>query len=130
MIFTRHQTGSKRRFAWIYSSTRWKALRSRVFRERGEQCESCFSIGEVQVHHRVPVSLGGAIFDSDNLIVLCRSCHLEAHRKIEESKMPEWKRNLYRLVDKPITPRLKRFSIPPTEGNRNDEPSEVAASPV
>ena len=112
MIHTRHQTGSKRRFAWIYSSPRWKVLRAKVFRERGEQCESCFSIGEVQVHHRIPVSLGGAIFDEKNLEVLCRSCHLERHRAIEQSKMPDWKRRLYDLIERPTKPRLQRFTIP------------------
>ena len=115
MIYSRHQTGSKRRFAWIYSSKRWLELRARIFRERGEQCESCYSIGsygEIQLHHKRPVSLGGAIFDEKNLEVLCRSCHLERHRAIEQSKMPEWKRKLYRLVDAPVEPRLKRFSIP------------------
>lgn len=116
MIYTRHQTGSKRRFSWVYRSKRWKALRARIFRERGEQCESCYSIGEVQVHHRIPVSLGGAIWDMDNLAVVCRQCHLEAHRRIEVSKMPEWQRKLYRLVDAPVEPRLKRFSIPALGG--------------
>ena len=122
MIYTRHQSGSKRRFAWIYSSTRWKALRSKVFRERGEQCEVCFSIGEVQLHHRVPVSLGGEIWNPDNLEIVCRSCHLEKHRKIEETKMPLWKRKLYDLIDKPVAPRLIRLKTNmPRRANQNDE---------
>ena len=112
MIYTRHQTGSKRRFKWIYRSPRWITLRAKLYRERGEQCEECFSIGEVQVHHIKPVSLGGAIWDESNLEIVCRSCHLDRHRKIEESKMPDWKRNLYRLIDKPVAPRLQRFNQP------------------
>lgn len=131
MIYTRHQSGSKRRFAWIYSSTRWKALRSKIFRERGEQCEVCFSIGEVQLHHRVPVSLGGEIWNPDNLEIVCRTCHLERHRKIEESKMPLWKKKLYELIDKPIEPRLKRLN-PQTAhgGHSNDQYSKATASSV
>ena len=109
MIHTRHQTGSKRRNAWIYSSKQWKALRAKIFRERGEQCESCYSIGEVQLHHRKPVALGGDAWNPDNLIILCRSCHLEAHRKIEFDKMPEWQRKLYRLIDMPVEPRPVKF---------------------
>ena len=112
MIHTRYPTGSKRRFAWIYRSQRWKELRARIFRERGEQCESCYSIGEIQLHHKRPVSLGGAIWDEKNLEIVCRQCHLEAHRKIEGSKMPEWQRKLYQLLDAPVEPRLQRFTIP------------------
>ena len=111
MIYSKHQTGSKRRFAWIYSSKRWRALRATILKDRGEQCESCFSIGEIQLHHRVPVSLGGELWNPENLIVLCRSCHLEAHRKIESEKLPTWKRKLYELIDKPVEPRLQKFSL-------------------
>lgn len=111
MIYTRHQTGSKRKHAWIYRSRRWLALRAKLFRERGEQCESCYSIGEVQVHHIKPVSLGGAKFDESNLEVLCRSCHLERHRKIEAEKMPAWQRRLYELVDRPVVPQPRRIDL-------------------
>ena len=110
MIYTKHQTGSKRRYSWIYRSKRWKELRARIFRERGEQCEVCFSIGEIQLHHRVPVSQGGDIWNERNLIVLCRSCHLDAHRKIENSKLPDWQRRLYELIDRPVAPRLYQLA--------------------
>ena len=113
-----HRTGSKRKFAWIYSSKRWRALRQSILNERGEQCESCYSIGEVQLHHVRPVSLGGELWNTDNLIVLCRSCHLESHRRIEESKMPEWQRRLYELIDKPVTPRLQRLPKPAHYGGQ------------
>ena len=115
-MYTRHQTGSKRRFAWIYRSQRWKAIRAQVLKRADECCEECFSIGEIQVHHKTPVSLGGEIFDLDNLEALCRSCHLERHRRIEQSKMPEWQRRLYDLIDKPVTPRLQRFTTPAPGG--------------
>ena len=113
MIYTKHQTGSKRRFAWIYSSKRWRALRASILKERGEQCESCYSVGEIQLHHRLPVSLGGELWNPDNLVVLCRSCHLEEHRKIEDAKLPDWQRKLYQLIDKPVEPRFQRFTIKP-----------------
>ena len=110
----RHHSGSKRRFAWIYSSPRWKALRQRALKRADGICEECYSLGEVQVHHKVPVSLGreSDIWDLDNLIVLCRSCHLEAHRRIETAKLPDWQRRLYELVDKPIPRKLIRFTQP------------------
>ena len=111
----RHLSGSKRRFAWIYRSPRWKALRQRALKRAEGICEECYSLGEVQVHHRTPVSLGGAIWDLDNLIVLCRSCHLEAHRKIEFAKMPEWQRKLYELVEKPIPPKFVRITQLPAQ---------------
>ena len=104
-------SGSKRRNAWIYSSPRWKTIRTKIFDERGDQCEDCGSIGEVQLHHRKPVSLGGAIFDEQNLILLCRSCHLEAHKQIEHEKLPEWQRKLYELVDRPIVEPRRLFKL-------------------
>lgn len=110
MIYTKHQTGSKRRFAWIYSSRQWKTLRRKVLDRADGVCEECSSIGEIQVHHIKPVSLGGAIWDLSNLKAVCRSCHLAEHRKIEESKMPEWQRRLYQLVDRPVVPRFQRIS--------------------
>ena len=113
MIYTKHQTGSKKRFAWIYQSKRWRALRAKLFNERGAQCESCGSIGELQIHHRVPVSQGGDIWNEDNLILLCRSCHLEAHREIEKRKMPDWVRRLYELVDRPVVPQKQHLTQQP-----------------
>ena len=117
MIFTRHQTGSKRRFAWIYSSNRWKALRQIALNRADGVCEECDSLGEVQVHHRIPVAQGGSIWDIDNLIVVCRSCHLEAHRRIEFDKMPIWQRKLYEMIDKPVAIKLQRFNQPAHGGH-------------
>ena len=117
MINTRHQTGSKKRFAWIYRSNRWKSLRQIALNRADGVCEKCRSRGELQVHHRKPVAQGGAIFDINNLIVLCRSCHLEAHRRIEHDKMPSWKRKLYELIDKPVAPRCIKLKTSPMEGN-------------
>ena len=105
----RYHTGSKRRFAWIYSSPRWKALRQTVLKRADGQCEECYSIGETQVHHRVPIAMGGSIWDEKNLIAICRSCHLEMHRKIEAERLPIWQRKLYDLIDRPVTPRLQRI---------------------
>ena len=118
MIRTRYPTGSKKRFQWIYSSKRWRELREKLFHERGEQCEKCYSIafGEIEVHHIKPISLGGDIWSEDNLVLRCRSCHLEDHREIEKQKMPIWQRKLYELIDKPI-PKKLRFLKPPTRGN-------------
>ena len=113
MIYTRHKTGSKRRNAWIYSSKRWRALRQQALKRADDCCERCFSIGEIQVHHKVPVALGGAIWDLDNLEAVCRSCHLEAHRKIEAERLPDWQRRLYELIDKPIVPKPQRITIQP-----------------
>ena len=114
MIYTKHQTGSKKRFARLYSSPRWRALRAKLFRDRGEQCESCYAIGaagEIQIHHRTPIALGGAIWDEQNLEVLCRSCHLDRHRKIEAEKLPDWQRRLYELVNRPVVSQPRRIDL-------------------
>lgn len=33
----------------------------------------------LELHHKIPLFLGGAEFDKDNLVLLCRSCHKKAH---------------------------------------------------
>ena len=51
--------------------------------KKSDVCSVCFSTGPTEVHHIIPVSLGGP--DSlSNLIELCLDCHAKAHyhRKI------------------------------------------------
>ena len=37
--------------------------------------------GELEIHHKLPVQYGGDN-SPDNLITLCKKCHLDAHREI------------------------------------------------
>ena len=79
---------------WLYSPQRRdavKACKVRVGRRVFIECEAChqlFEAKQIQVHHVEPV---GSIFSitlqevidkmfTDNLKVLCKGCHKEAHK--------------------------------------------------
>jgi 5-methylcytosine-specific restriction endonuclease McrA len=54
-------------------------LRTEVLDRDEWRCQRCGGKRNLDVHHVRPRSQGG--FDvADNLIVLCRSCHTDAHR--------------------------------------------------
>ena len=77
-------------------TAKWTEVR-RVVLERDEhRCQSCNGRHRslrLEVHHVVPVSLGGAEFDADNLLTLCRDCHFALHRPREiDSEWAEWAR--------------------------------------
>lgn len=59
-----------------YARTRqWKAARERALERAGNKCERCYETKTLEVHHIVPVRVGGAKFDQHNLLVVCRRCH-------------------------------------------------------
>lgn len=41
-------------------------------------CANCHSIDNLQVHHIIPLSLGGTNYES-NLVTLCGNCHAKIH---------------------------------------------------
>jgi 5-methylcytosine-specific restriction endonuclease McrA len=62
----------------ILTSSQWQKARKAVKARDGERCQldedgTCH--GRLEVHHRVPVREGGAPFDLDNLLVVCRGHH-------------------------------------------------------
>lgn len=63
----------------FYQTTRWKKLRIVVIRRACGLCANCEKRGLIvpgnQVDHILPVSQGGAIWDIDNLQLLCETCH-------------------------------------------------------
>lgn len=59
----------------LYNTQRWKVLRDKVRKERGE-CAICGTIHSLTVHHVVPPKGDAELFyDVTNLVVLCRDCH-------------------------------------------------------
>lgn len=52
--------------------------KQRLINERMVRCEVCHTKGPVILHHIKPLSEGGS-WDDDNLILVCRTCHLKAH---------------------------------------------------
>ena len=72
----------------FYSSKRWQDCRNNYAAMRGYLCENCmrrgiYKPGEI-VHHRIeidPITINNpeVALNWDNLELLCRECHAEAH---------------------------------------------------
>jgi hypothetical protein len=74
----RVSTGAKR-----MRSTIAPRVRRRVLERDGHRCRmaGCGSTRNLEVHHRVPLALGGSD-DAENLLALCESCHRWVHEKL------------------------------------------------
>ena len=66
-----------------YHAKFWLILRDEVLKRDNNQCQLCGKTGDLIIHHKIPVKMGGKD-DIDNLITLCRICH-----GIEEVKARE-----------------------------------------
>jgi 5-methylcytosine-specific restriction endonuclease McrA len=64
-----------------YRKKRYCRLRqsARNICNRKQKCELCGNSEQLQVHHKLAVSLGGRN-NPENLQVLCRECHLKIHQ--------------------------------------------------
>lgn len=59
------------------------AIKQDIYNRDGIDCKLCFNEikeGDKQVHHIIPVSNQGTD-DMNNLILLCRQCHLLVHKE-------------------------------------------------
>ena len=54
--------------------------------------------GRLEAHHVTPLHRGGAPYDLDNLETLCRSCHIERHRRKLSPGEAAWKRLVAELL--------------------------------
>lgn len=67
---------------WRHRQDR-ERLQALVFARENYTCQGCGASGvALELHHRLPESLGGTNHP-DNLIALCRPCHDKAHRREE-----------------------------------------------
>ncbi|HSQ90012.1 HNH endonuclease signature motif containing protein [Romboutsia sp.] len=74
----------------FYKSKEWKRVREYIFNKYHGLCNKCGKPGE-EVHHiiwlspknmnDIDITLG-----EDNLVLLCRDCHVGIHRKINPTK--------------------------------------------
>ena len=60
-------------------NTNYLLRRDEVLERYGGKCANCGSSDDLEIHHIVPVALGGTD-NVTNLIPLCHVCHLSAHR--------------------------------------------------
>lgn len=72
----------KRHSAPFLQTPRWKALRQQALRRDHYQCKECGAGGRLEVHHVKPVRTHPElVYDLDNLLCLCKSCHVVITRK-------------------------------------------------
>lgn len=56
----------------------YNEARRNVLTDREKVCVNCGSREEIEMHHIVPLSMGGTN-NEGNLVYLCRECHFKAH---------------------------------------------------
>lgn len=57
----------------------WEELRKEVYRRNRWQCQKCGAKNtQLFAHHKTPLSWGGSN-DIDNLMTLCKDCHIDNH---------------------------------------------------
>ena len=71
------------------SARQWEATRREVFDRDGYRCQQCGKAGRLEAHHVLHLASGGSN-DLDNLLTLCRGCHIAAHKPTLTSGQAEW----------------------------------------
>lgn len=56
--------------------SREKTLRKHMIAKHGQVCMRCGYHGYVEMHHIIPVSMGGAQ-EEYNVLLLCEKCHMD-----------------------------------------------------
>jgi hypothetical protein len=67
----------------------WINIRRRILRRDNGLCVLCGNQGK-EIHHKIPFSISGDDSD-DNLIALCKGCHLHIHNIIRKGKKFNYK---------------------------------------
>ena len=67
----------------------WEQIRQKAFAEQGRRCGKCGKAGALEVHHVKELQRGGTN-DLSNLQVLCRDCHIAAHRPVRGEQELAW----------------------------------------
>ena len=64
---------------WHLRGRPWRRQRDRARERDNFQCADCGRNFRLEVHHKLPIAEGGTD-DLDNLVTLCRDCHIALHR--------------------------------------------------
>ena len=67
-----------------------RTLTATIVERDDNQCQKCGAEKKLGIHHVVSLREGGTN-DPDNLVTLCRSCHMTLHHK--QGDMPKWDRD-------------------------------------
>ena len=68
----------------------WARLRRAVLDERGWRCSVCERPGALEIHHIDGDPTHNAA--ADNLVVLCRACHIDLHKPPVSAPVAAWQR--------------------------------------
>lgn len=62
---------------------RWARTRVAAFTRDAFRCRNCGKAGRLEAHHEPPLNErdGGDPYDLDGIVTLCRTCHIERHRR-------------------------------------------------
>ena len=87
----------------LFRSKRWERTRRAVKKRDKYRCTRCGKAGRLEVHHiKKACDFPDLFFSLDNLIALCRSCHIELTRKENEADLPpqtrEWRAFVSELI--------------------------------
>lgn len=94
-------------------------LEAQLLVESRNTCNVCWQSKEVEIHHIVPVELGGDNSEA-NLIVVCRNCHSVAHTKKEMARNLKPKTLL--LYKETWLDLLRRYpTFPPALGEKEND---------
>lgn len=70
----------------IYSSKKWKKLRQIIFERDMFTCRFCGAKAE-EVHHIISICEDESkVFEKENLVAICRDCHINFHREGKPKK--------------------------------------------
>ena len=102
-----------------YTGPSWVTIRKLAIEKYGGKCFGCGSKKNIQVHHVIPRSKGGSVWDLGNLQILCAKCHQKKGGKI---KSHEKKLNFMKFPEKKQTDRAS--SLNPSSLNHVEDSVE------
>lgn len=82
----------------LYHTKEWIHTARQARRRAKWQCEWCGARGRLEVHHKKPVLEGGAWFDMENLVCLCRTCHISHHHGPQHKERAKWEKELQKQI--------------------------------
>ncbi len=56
-------------------------MKKRLIAQNGNFCQTCWQVKPLIAHHVMPLAIGGSD-DEENIILVCRECHMEIHKEI------------------------------------------------
>lgn len=83
------------------SNLRWGQARLACFERDNYRCQApeCRVRWPLEAHHLDPLAAGGAEYELDNLLTLCRDHHIEEHRARVDAEDEAWRDWINELLE-------------------------------